>query len=76
MLWNPGFFVHLDPDYKNPDPDPSLIALTSFFKECNDVEMMFFGYILEEPDRKRTALRELYLHLQFEGFFLELDSGK
>ena len=38
--------------------------------------MMFFGYILEEPDRKRTALRELYLHLQFEGFFLEPDSGK
>ena len=41
---DPGFFADPDPDFKSPDPDPSINKLM--------VSKNGFGKVLEEPGQK------------------------
>ena len=62
---DPSLFADPDPDFKNPDPDPSLVPKSSnqiFYHSSKRkytisqqvFNVQYFDLVLEEPDQNRT----------------------
>ena len=55
---DPGFFAEPDPDFKNPDPDPSVNKLMGY-KRCS---LIRFWRKLTKKDSVESAKYDIFLY--------------